>query len=261
MRLRVTSARTRVIAWSTAASLVAQLLAVPAYASEPAAVQVAPGRATAENMQIAFSAGVVTITYDLVAPETQGTLDVTLEVSTNGGQTYDVQPRSMSGDVGRAVSAGPGKRVVWEAGKDVESLQTDQFRFRVVIQVVMRSENPPATPPAESSPGVQLPTVTPPSVSPQGRQASTGNRLLWPGLALFGAGGALAGLASAGSLRSKTEYVGFYELTPNRPALYGGIGVAATGLVLLLLGRRGPSNAVLIVPRPGGVTLSRSVEF
>lgn len=254
MRTTLSVTGTRATAACTTIALLVHVATVPMYASGTVA-QAAAGRTAAERMQVAFSEGVVTITYDLVGPETAGAFNVTLEVSTNGGQTFDVQPRSVKGDFGRAVPPGQGKRIVWEAAKDVESLQTDQFRFRIVIEIVTPSEDRAES--SQTRPGIQ----PPPAIATPARQASGGNRFLWPGLALFGAGGALAGLASAGSLRSKTEYVGFYELTPNRPALYGGIGVAATGLVLLLLGRRGPSNAVLIVPRPGGVTLSRSVEF
>jgi hypothetical protein len=43
--------------------------------------------------------------------------------------------------------------------------------------------------------------------------------------------------------------------------MYGGIGVAAGGLVMMLLGRRTPSTAVSIVMRPGGVVLSHATSF
>jgi hypothetical protein len=215
-------------------------------------------------MQVAFSRGVVTISYDLTPFDGPGEFDVTLEVSTNAGQTYDVQPRSLSGDIGRAVSSGRGKRVVWEAGKDVENLQTDQFRFRIVIQVVIRSDNPVAAPPPESPqtrPGVQPPLAAPPPISTPVRQVPTGNRFLWPALAMLGAGGALAAVAGGGALRRKDVYPTFYELTPNKPVVYGGIGVAAAGLFLLFLGRGGASNTVSVVPLPGGVMLYRATTF
>lgn len=254
------------IAASTTVALVAHLLVARVHAGEPeaATAQLAPDRASAEIIQVVFSRGIVTITYDLVAPNPQGTFEVTIEVSTNGGQTYDVRPRSMSGDIGGAVSPGRSKRIVWEAAKDVESLQTGQFRFRIVTRVLTGPEEPVAAPLAPSSQtrlGVQPAPVTPPTVATAVRPRSTGNRFLWPGLAMFGAGGSLAALAGAGPLRTRVDYIGFYELTPNKPAMYGGIGVAATGLVLLLLGRGGTSNTVSVVPRPGGVMLYRAVTF
>lgn len=252
MRRMVYSGRTRPIALSTVIAFVVQLLALPVYADEPATMRAqATTRATVENTQIAIRGGIVTITYDLVASEVQRALDVSLEVSTDGGQTFDLQPRSMSGDVGRAVPPGRGKQIVWESGKDVENLQTSQFRFRVVITV----EQGPASP---TGPGVQ---PAPPPVSAQVPQGSGGNRMFWPGLGLFAAGGALAGLAAAGTLRKKTEFVGFYELAPNKPIMYGGIGVAATGLLLLLLGRRGGGNSASVAPIPAGVMLYRTTRF
>src|SRR6185503_1793548 len=56
---------------------------------------------------------------------------VTLDASDDGGQTWNVKPKNMTGDVGANVTAGTGKRIVWEAGKDVEVLKFDQFRFRL----------------------------------------------------------------------------------------------------------------------------------
>ena len=117
VRIRLRSARIRAIAVSTAVALVAELAALPVYASEPGApaVQLAPARATAENVQVAFNTGVATISYDLTAFEGQGTFEVTLEISTDGGQSYNVIPRTVNGDIGQAVAAGRGKRIVWEA--------------------------------------------------------------------------------------------------------------------------------------------------
>jgi len=118
---RVTSPLTRTVALYTTVALVAHVVAVPADAGEQTAMttQADSARTTVEDIQGAFSGGVVTITYDLTGFEGQSAFDVVLEVSTNGGQTYDVQPRSMNGNVGRPVSAGRGKQIVWEFAKDV----------------------------------------------------------------------------------------------------------------------------------------------
>jgi hypothetical protein len=257
------SATNRLIAASTMMALVAHLLVadVEARLLQGTTAQVIPDQANAEIVQVVFSRGIVTITYDLVAPDPQSMFEVEIEVSANGGQTYDVRPRSMRGDVGGAVSPGRGKRVVWEAAKETESLQTDQFRFRVVIRIATRPEEPPGAPPATSSetrPGTQ--PLAPSTNAPAPRQAGV-NRLFWTGLVMFGVGGTLAAMAGAGPLRTREDYVGFYELTPNKPLMYGGIGVAAGGLVMMLLGRRTPSTAVSIVMRPGGVVLSHATSF
>jgi hypothetical protein len=250
----------RFVSALTSIALFVQIAGVHVHADQSggAGAQVTADGTTAENMQVSFAGGVVTITYDLTASERQGSFNVTLDVSTNGGQTYDVQARAISGDVGQQISAGRAKRILWEFARDVESLQTSQFRFRVTIRVETLFD---AGAPAPQQPQTPAVPVTPPNAPTLGRQASGGNRLLWPGLAMLGAGGALAGVAGAGPLRTKNDYIGFYELAPNKPAMYGGIGVAATGLVLLLLGRGGTSNTVLVVPLPGGVMLYRATTF
>jgi hypothetical protein len=249
----------------TAVALVLRGAAVPVYADAAAsAVQAAAAAPAAENVQASFSGGVATITYDLIGFEGATTFDVTLEVSTNGGQTYDAQPRATSGDVGRSIAAGRGKRIVWEFAKDVESLQISQFRFRVSSRVEPQSGAIASTSerPSEPRPGVQLPPATP-TASPIARQRTGGNGLFWPGLGMFGAGGALAALAGAGPLRTRTNYPTYYELKPSKPAMYGGIGIGAAGLVLMLVGRSRTSSAstAFVVPTPGGIVVYRVMVF
>jgi hypothetical protein len=246
-------------------ALLVRAAALPVFAGEPGrAAQTPAAAAAAENVQASFSGGVATITYDLAARDGAATFDVTLEVSTNGGQTYDAQPRAASGDVGRAVPAGRGKRIVWEFAKDVESLQINQFRFRVVSRVEPQAGAIASTSerPSEPLPGVQLPPATP-LTSAATRPQSRGNRLLWPGIALFGAGGAVAALAGAGPLRTRTNYPTYYELKPSKPAMYGGIGIGAAGLVLMLVGRSRTSSAstAFVVPTPGGIVVYRVTAF
>ena len=59
--------------------------------------------------------------------------DVVLEASDDGGQTYTVRPRAMTGDVGPRVSPGAGKTIVWDSTKDVDDLQADRYVFRVRV--------------------------------------------------------------------------------------------------------------------------------
>ena len=76
--------------------------------------------------------GVVQILYDLIASDPRAVFDVTLDVSQDAGATFQLRPRSVTGDVGPGVGPGPAKRIMWDSGKDVERLVTDQFRFRIV---------------------------------------------------------------------------------------------------------------------------------
>jgi hypothetical protein len=259
---RVTSLLRPGVAVCTAGALLLRAAAVPVYADAAASAVQATAVPAAENVQTSFGGGVATITYDLIAFEGATTFDVTLEVSTNGGQTYDAQPRATSGDVGRSVPAGRGKRIVWEFAKDVESLQISQFRFRVVSRAEPQSGGVASTPQRAPEPlaGVQLPPATP-TASVTARRQTGGNRLLWPGMAMFGGGGALAALAGAGPLRTRTDYPTYYELKPSKPAMYGGIGIGAAGLVMMLVGRSRASSAAIVVPTPGGIMLYRVTVF
>jgi PEGA domain/PKD domain len=75
--------------------------------------------------------GVITITYDLIASDLRASFEVVLEVSRDGGRTFDVKPASVRGDVGKGIGPGTGKKIVWEASKDVETVVITQLRFRV----------------------------------------------------------------------------------------------------------------------------------
>ena len=75
--------------------------------------------------------GVINIFYDLKSDDPGANFAILLEVSLDGGQTFALRPRNVSGDVGPAIAAGLGKKIVWDAGKDVETVQIEQFRIRV----------------------------------------------------------------------------------------------------------------------------------
>ena len=76
--------------------------------------------------------GVVTVYYDLRADDPTAVFSVTLEVSPPSGEPRIA--KSVTGDVGSNVKPGAGKKILWEANKDVESLQLDQFRFNVLAE-------------------------------------------------------------------------------------------------------------------------------
>ena len=89
-------------------------------------------RAQAENVRFAQPRpGLIEVTYGPVSDDPRAVFSVTLDASDDGGQTWNVKPKNMTGDVGANVTPGTGKRIVWEAGKDVEVLKFDQFRFRL----------------------------------------------------------------------------------------------------------------------------------
>jgi hypothetical protein len=87
------------------------------------------------NVRVERTPGeVVTVSYDLLSDDPQAVFLVSLVVSRDEGKTFDLKPKSVSGDVGSGVRPGSGKKIVWQAGKDVENLQMDLFRFNVVTE-------------------------------------------------------------------------------------------------------------------------------
>lgn len=74
----------------------------------------------------------VHIIYDLVSSDPRASFNVVLQASQDDGSTFGVRPRSITGDTGVGIRAGIGKRIVWDSAKDVERLQIERFRFRVV---------------------------------------------------------------------------------------------------------------------------------
>ena len=72
----------------------------------------------------------VHVSYDLAG---EGVYTVHLRLLEDEGRTLTVQPRSVSGDVGKEVRSGKGKKIVWDALKDVESLKGDDFIFEVTV--------------------------------------------------------------------------------------------------------------------------------
>ena len=76
--------------------------------------------------------GIVTVYYDLATDQPGAAFNVTLEVSPPDGEPR--LAKSVTGDVGSNVKPGTGKKIVWDANKDIESLQLDRFRFKVLAE-------------------------------------------------------------------------------------------------------------------------------
>ena len=117
--------------------------------------------------------GLLHVFYDLVADDASAVFTVILEVSLDGGATFGRQAQTVSGDVGAKIPPGRGKRIVWEYGKDVERLQVDRFRFRVLTEAgrarpattTPTPTGPPTTGPARTTaaaPGSVRVTSSPP---------------------------------------------------------------------------------------------------
>jgi hypothetical protein len=130
--------------------------------------------------------GIVHIYYDLVSSEPRAVYSVMLEASQDAGTTFGMRPQSVTGDVGDKVAPGPGKRIVWDSGKDVERVQIDRFRFRIVA-----TGGPLQSPPVQTAATPAPPAPAKPTPPPAAAGAKKGrNPLVWVGI---GAGALAAG--------------------------------------------------------------------
>jgi hypothetical protein len=210
------------------------LLAVLAVAGVSQAQTVNP----AVNISAVVRGGVVIVSYDLVS-SSAAEFSVVLEASTDGGKNYSVRPRAVKGDVGPMVRAGTGKQITWQAAQDVESLDVDRYRYRVVAK--------PVTGKGSSSRTLEL--DSPPSAAAPGY----GGGRRWGAIALVGGGGTLAML---GTTALKKEH--YYT---NKPLVWAGVAAAAGGAALLSIGRRQDSAGTQVMIRPGGVMVQHSMPL
>ena len=70
------------------------------------------------------------ISYDLSS--TTPTAKMSLEISSDGGATYNVPVTSATGAIGEGVAIGTGKSITWNAGVDWDAKSSSQMRFRLI---------------------------------------------------------------------------------------------------------------------------------
>ncbi|MEK0447019.1 MAG: hypothetical protein RLZZ399_2340 [Verrucomicrobiota bacterium] len=73
----------------------------------------------------------VDVFYDLSDDWAGATSSIALAVSSDGGATYVVPVKSVTGAVGDGVTAGTGKRIVWDAGTDWPGQSSSQIKVQV----------------------------------------------------------------------------------------------------------------------------------
>jgi hypothetical protein len=200
----------------------------------------------AANISSVVRGGVVVVSYDLPSADPAATFAVTLEVSGDGGQTYAVRPRTVTGDVGASVRAGNGKQITWEASRDVETLEFDRYRYRVradpvrgQVSAATRSALAP-TPPAAVQPApAQSVAVPTKSKGP-----------MWGGIALMGFGGTMVALAM-----KQHSHDGFWDSGP-KAQLWIGVGAIGGGVTLLAL-----SSRTKVVANTSSLMLRHELSF
>lgn len=217
----------------------------------PEARQQTGDRGAAENTQIVVNGGIVNVNYDLVGPDAQS-YEVVLEVSQNGGRTYELKPRTLSGDVGPGVRPGVGRRIVWDAAKDTDALQLGEYRFRVTVKPERASS---ALSPSQTTPpaGQQAAPPAGPSIANSGRSP-----YFWPSIGMIGGGAVLAIMSGFGPLKHCPFA---FQDCANKPGLGIGAGVAGGGWFLLKRSSRGLSRSPSVDFSPKGMLIVETIRF
>ena len=83
------------------------------------------------NLSASQRAGtkLVDIVYDVAADTSS--VDISLEVSSDGGSSFTVPATSLSGAIGAGVAVGTDRTITWDAGADWNQQQSSTMRFKV----------------------------------------------------------------------------------------------------------------------------------
>jgi len=208
----------------------------------------------ATNVSAVARGGVVIVSYDLIASNPAAEFSIVLEASLDGGKTYSLHPKSVKGDVGPAVRAGIGKQITWAASQDVENLEIDRYRYRVIAKPAPVRAAAPTPPSGGAAQGPSQQAPQKPTV-----QAGSGNGRRWGGLALLGVGGTLAALGATAMKEEHCESP-CTEVT-NKKLVWAGVAAAAGGVALLAFGGHNNDTGTHIMIHPRGVMVRHRLTF
>jgi len=83
------------------------------------------------NIKVKQAGDNVVITYDISGDKVGQTFDIIVDCSFDGGKTFSIIPRTLTGDR-KGINAGTEKKIVWDVLCEREVLTGDQFVFQVV---------------------------------------------------------------------------------------------------------------------------------
>jgi len=84
-----------------------------------------------ENLQVKVLEDNVNILYDLTHEKTGQLFELNILCSNDGGKTYQVPIKTLSGDIGKNIEGGTSKIIIWDVLKDVKSLSGEQYVFKI----------------------------------------------------------------------------------------------------------------------------------
>ena len=88
-----------------------------------------------ENIRTEQQEKKIIIYYALTGTKTGQTFNVKVYCSTDGGANWGEPLHSVTGDVGKNVTTGYNKKIVWDVLKDREKLQGDKIQFEIRAKV------------------------------------------------------------------------------------------------------------------------------
>jgi len=84
------------------------------------------------NLSVETDGNIIEIRYDLLPDREDKKYTVTVEISDDGGRSYDVVPHMITGDLGRDILPGRNKRIVWIIERDFpDGFDIDRYDFRI----------------------------------------------------------------------------------------------------------------------------------
>lgn len=91
------------------------------------------------HMKVTQEGDNVVITYDISRNKPEQTFDIKVECSTDSGNTFSINPKSLTGDL-KGIKAGTAKRIVWDVLSERQELAGDQFVFQITATYSVSNE-------------------------------------------------------------------------------------------------------------------------
>lgn len=88
-----------------------------------------------QNIRVTAADRYIEIRYDLFGEREKDKYTISIEISDDGGLTYNVTPHMITGDLGRDIIPGRNKRIIWMVERDFPGdIDLDRYEFRVTTK-------------------------------------------------------------------------------------------------------------------------------
>ncbi|MGM0505438.1 MAG: hypothetical protein ACQESQ_12500, partial [Bacteroidota bacterium] len=94
-----------------------------------------------ENFRIRKLNDKLNIFYDLTQEKTGQQFDIKVLCSDNGGTTFDIPLKTVSGDIGKGITGGKNNVIVWDVLADRKNFKGNDFVFKIMA-IPYQIENP-----------------------------------------------------------------------------------------------------------------------